>query len=144
MGQGATPSRLGRQVDLTGPALATVAVDHPFIAQIMAMVATIQAARQGGPTVLDGRFVTDRLAAKLGGLFPLPPGPFFFTEFHATPWPPPHGANMMVWFLGQAGATEIGEWWTFIPSGRPGDTAPVSVWRVDEITDNPPDLASVA
>ena len=111
----------------------------------MAMVATIQAARQGGPTVLDGRFVTDRLAAKLGaGLFSLPPGPFVFATFHATPWPPPGGADMMVWFLGQADATEIGEWWTFVPSGRPGDPAPASVWRVDEITDSPPDLASVA
>jgi hypothetical protein len=122
-----------------------VAVDHPFIAQIMAMMAAIQVARQGGPSVLDGRFVTDRLAAELGGgLYPLPPGPFVFRTFHATPWPVPRGANMMVWFLGQAGATEIGEWWTFVPSGRPGDPAPTLMWRVDEITDNPPDLATTA
>jgi hypothetical protein len=118
-------------------------VDHPFIAQVMALVATIQVARQGGPTVLDGRFVTDRLAAKLaGGLYPLPPGPFMFTTFHAMPWPVPRGPNMMVWFLGQAGPTEIGEWWTLVPSGRPGDPAPAFVWRVDDITDIPPDLAA--
>jgi hypothetical protein len=120
-----------------------VAVDHPFIAQIMAMVATIQVARQGGASVLDGRFVTDRLAAKLGGgLYPLPPGPFVFTTFGATPWPVPRGPNIMVWFLGQAGGTEIGEWWTFVPSGRPGGLGPASVWRVDDISDIPPDLAA--
>ena len=62
--------------------------------------------------------VTDRLAAKLGGgLYPLPPGPFVFTTFGATPWPVPRGPNIMVWFLGQAGGTEIGEWWTFVFPG---------------------------
>src|SRR5256885_17070238 len=93
----------------------------PFIAQIMAMVATIQVARQGGASVLDGRFVTDRLAAKLGGgLYPLPPGPFVFTTFGATPWPVPRGPNIMVWLLGQAGRTELGVQRTSIPSVPPG------------------------
>jgi hypothetical protein len=128
---------------VTGLALATVAVDHPFIAQIMTMVATIQVARQGGSSVLDGRFVTDRLAGELsGGMYPLPPGPFVFTTFHAAPWPPPSGADIMVWFLGQAGTTEISEWWTFVASGRHGEPAPSSGWRVDNITDLPPGLAA--
>jgi len=48
----------------------------------------------------------------------------------------------MVWFLGQAGTTEIGEWWTFVPSGRHGEPAPAYGWRVDDITDIPPDLAA--
>ena len=135
--------RLDRVVDLSGTAL-TAAMDHTVLGRIITTIVAIQLSRQGGATVLDRGFVTNRLASKLSDAsYALPIGLFVIDQLHVSPTlPGPAGERIVIGFIGKIpGAEPVVEWWTFLyPGGR--RTADPALWLADDISSEPVDLAA--